>query len=187
MVPDYARLASAIVAARRARGWNQKQFVTESGLGNSTVQRLERGSADSPYPTRRTIETLEQALGWAPDSVAEVLRGGEPTPVSASVNGRAPNVTGGVTVGADEALEMRGLPAGIRAALSEGEHLAGDVIDLSEPGSGIVLVVIAQRGLVKTPEDVETLRKQMKEWMRIQAGIRRLVEHPENTQANDGE
>lgn len=81
---------------------------------------------------------------------------------------------------------MRGLPAGIRAALSEGEHLAGDVIDLSEPGSGFRLIVVAQRGMYTTPEDIDELRRQMKEWMRIQSGIRRLVNHPENTQANDG-
>ena len=80
---------------------------------------------------------------------------------------------------------MRGLPAGIRAALSEGEHLAGDVIDLSEPGSGFRLIVVAQRGLYETDEDIESLRKQMREWMRIQAGIRELA-RPEGTGERTG-
>ena len=80
---------------------------------------------------------------------------------------------------------MPGLPAGIRAALSEGEHLAGDVIDLSEPGTGFRLIVVAQRGMYRTEEDIETLRKQMKRWMEIQAGIRDLVRDQENTQANE--
>lgn len=181
MALDFDRLARMMVTAREARKWRQEDLATAAGISLSSVQNVEGARPFTRVPP--SLRKLEKALGWAPGSAMDVLRGGEPTLVSGSVNGRAPNVTGG----ADDTSEIRGLPAGIRAALSEGEHLAGDVIDLSEPGSGFRLIVVAQRGMYQSPEDIEDLRKQMKEWMRIQSGIRRLVEHPQNTQANDGE
>jgi transcriptional regulator with XRE-family HTH domain len=178
---DWTRLADAIRARRTDLGLTQAQLATKAGVATLTVRNLEGGRQFTRIAP--SLVLVENALGWEAGSARSVLEGGEPTLVSESVNGRAPNVTGG----ADEASEIRGLPAGIRAALSEGEHLAGDVIDLSEPGDGFRLIVVAQRGMYQTAEDIETLRKQMKEWMRIQSGIRRLIEHPENTQANDGE
>jgi transcriptional regulator with XRE-family HTH domain len=178
---SWDRLAAAVRARRKALRLTQQELADSAGVNVMTIRNLEGLRQFSKMPG--TIGKVERALGWEPGSAEAVADGGEPTLVSESVNGRAPNVTGG----ADEASEIRGLPAGIRAALSEGEHLAGDVIDLSEPGDGFRLIVVAQRGMYQTAEDIETLRKQMKEWMRIQSGIRRLIEHPENTQANDGE
>lgn len=178
---SWDRLADAVRARRSALRLTQQELADNAGVNVMTIRNLEGLRRFTRMPA--TVGKVERALGWEVGSAEAVLSGGDPTLVSVSVNGRAPNVTSG----ADDASEIRGLPAGIRAALSEGEHLAGDVIDLSEPGSGFRLIVVAQRGLYTTPEDIETLRKQMKEWMRIQSGIRRLVEHPENTQANDGE
>lgn len=175
------RLAAAVRARRKTLRLTQRELAEQAGVNVMTIRNIEGLRQFSKMPG--TIGKVERALGWEPGSAEAVTEGRDPTLVSGTVNGRAPSVTSG----ADDASEIRGLPAGIRAALSEGEHLAGDVIDLSEPGSGFRLIVVAQRGMYQTPEDIDELRKQMKEWMRIQSGIRRLVERPQNTQANDGE
>lgn len=74
---DFERLAAAIVEARKAKGWSQDDLIRESGLGRSTIQRLERGRQQVP-PNKATIQSLERALGWLPGSVEAVLRGGMP-------------------------------------------------------------------------------------------------------------
>jgi hypothetical protein len=177
-MPTSRDLAERITARRRELSLAPVDAARLAGVTRQAWSAWEKDT----IPSDKNWGAIERALQWERGSIHRIVSGGEPTLVSGSVNGRAPT-------GADGASDAQGLPsglpAGIRAALSEGEHLAGDVIDLSEPGSGFRLIVVAQRGMYTTPEDIDTLRKQMKEWMRIQSGIRRLVEHPENTQTND--
>jgi hypothetical protein len=178
-MPTSRDLAARITARRRELGLAPVDAARLAGVTRQAWAAWEKDTV----PSDKNWGAIERALGWERGSVNRIVSGGDPTLASESVNGRAPSVTSG----ADEASEIRGLPAGIRAALSEGQHLAGDVIDLSEDGTGFRLVVVAQTGLYTTSEDIDRLREEMKEWMRIQSGIRRLVEHPQNKQAKDEE
>lgn len=174
-MPTSSDLAARVIARRRELGLAPVEAARLAGVTRQAWSAWEKDTV----PSDKNWGAIERALQWERGSIHRIFSGGEPTPVSGSVNAR--------TAGDDGTAEvMHGLPAGIRAALSEGEHLAGDVIDLSEPGSGFRLIVVAQRGMYRTEEDIETLRKQMKRWMEIQAGIRDLVRDQENTQANDG-
>lgn len=74
---DFERLAAAIVEARKAKGWGQDDLIRESGLGRSTIQRLEAGRQKT-VPNKATAQSLERALGWLPGSVEAVLSGGMP-------------------------------------------------------------------------------------------------------------
>lgn len=76
---DYERLARAIVAAREAKGMSQDDLIRESGLGRSTIQRLERGEGRAK-PGRQTRQVLERVLSWGEGSVLLILAGGDPTP-----------------------------------------------------------------------------------------------------------
>lgn len=176
MALDFERLARAVATAREARKWRQEDLATAAGISLSSVQNIEGARSFTRVPP--SLRKIDKALGWELGSCLDILRGGDPTLVSGSVDRRANS-------GDVQPDGLRGLPAGIRAALSEGEHLAGDVIDLSEPDSDFRLIVVAQRGMYRTEEDIETLRKQMKRWMEIQEGIRGLVRDRENTQAKE--
>jgi transcriptional regulator with XRE-family HTH domain len=74
---DFERLAAAIVEARKAKGWGQDDLIRESGLGRSTIQRLE-AARQKTVPNKATVQSLERALGWLPGSVEVVLGGGMP-------------------------------------------------------------------------------------------------------------
>ena len=74
---DFERLAAAIVDARKAKGWGQDDLIRESGLGRSTIQRLEGARQKTP-PNKATVQSLERALTWLPGSVEAVLNGGMP-------------------------------------------------------------------------------------------------------------
>jgi hypothetical protein len=79
--PDYERLKACLIAAREARGWFQKGLIDASGLGSSTVQRLEASPPVGPVPSRTTRLALERTLGWGPGSIEAILAGGDPTPL----------------------------------------------------------------------------------------------------------
>lgn len=72
---DFKRLATAIVEARKVKGWGQDDLIRESGLGRSTIQRLE-SERQQAQPTKATAKSLERALGWLPGSVDAILDGG---------------------------------------------------------------------------------------------------------------
>lgn len=78
MTPDLDRLARAIKAACKARGWLQEDLIRESTIGRSTIQRLWKGAA-GVMPTPGTKRQLEETLGWGRGSVDAILAGGDPT------------------------------------------------------------------------------------------------------------
>jgi len=164
---DYARLAATLVAARKSRGWRQVDLAAAADLGEMTIQRAEDPEAAS-HPSRRTLLAIDKALGWKDGSCMAILQGGEPTPVSGSENTSA-------THEAAATGDVSGLPESVRWALSEGETLAGDVIELSRPGGKLRLIVVVQRGMYKTEEERERLRDEMETWLRLQPDIREVV------------
>jgi transcriptional regulator with XRE-family HTH domain len=172
--PDYARLAAAIVAARKARGWLQNEFIQTSGLGKSTVQRLERGESGSPYPTRTTITILERVLGWSPGSVEIVLEGGDPTRLPGHASpGMEPPAT---PDGAGQP-QISALPLAARNVLEQGELLDTEVIDLSRPGTDFHILVVAKVGITDDEEKRERMRQAIEQWLMLRKGIRDMADY----------
>lgn len=77
---DWVRLADYVRAGRAALDMTQADLAEKAGIGLSTVQLLERGTARTRLPD--TISSVEAALGWAPSSARSVLFGGEPEPLA---------------------------------------------------------------------------------------------------------
>jgi transcriptional regulator with XRE-family HTH domain len=76
----WARLGARITEHRSRLGYSRAQFAAVSGLSRATLDNLEHARKASYDPT--TLATLEHALGWKQGSVARVLSGLEPQPVT---------------------------------------------------------------------------------------------------------
>ena len=169
---DYARLAAAIVAARKARDWTQIDLASAAGVGEMTVQRIEK--ADSPTrPTKRTLQAIDRALRWEEGSCEALLRGGEPTLLSESSSQAptAPETTASATPHGSP------LPLAARDVLDRGELLDTEVIDLSEPGSDFHLLVIAKVGIKDDEEKLEKMRQAIEKWVMLRKGIRDMADY----------
>ncbi|WP_078999103.1 helix-turn-helix domain-containing protein [Streptomyces sp. WM4235] len=73
---DWARLGKALKAARQAIGLTQEQLAAELGVSRSVVQGIERGKPHSKPSL--TMRAYARRVGWATDSIDEVLAGREP-------------------------------------------------------------------------------------------------------------
>lgn len=77
-MPDFDRLSAHIVARRVMLGYRNRQALADaSGISTRTLGDIETGRRDNFDPS--TIAALENALGWATGSFAQVLDGYEPT------------------------------------------------------------------------------------------------------------
>lgn len=80
MGDDWTRLGRLIRQRRKALGMrSQVDLAVASGIGRSTIQKLEWGTAS---PERKTMRMVEEALRWQEGSVTAVLAGGDPTPTA---------------------------------------------------------------------------------------------------------
>ncbi|MFG2617748.1 helix-turn-helix domain-containing protein [Streptomyces sp. NPDC048507] len=152
---DWERLAEAIREARRSRGWTQADLAEVSGVGFSTVQRLEAGK---PYRRRPpALDRVERALGWAAGSVDAVLEGGGPLnadEAAAAVIARA--------AGSER------LPAYVAHELAAGEVVDTDVIELPDrPGVKVVVVVTRD-----ADETGDTMAEDIRAWTRMKRQLR---------------
>lgn len=77
----WKRVGTAVGARRRARGYPRQQDAADAGdIGVAKWGQVERGE---PGPhADNTIAGVERALAWKPGSVAAILAGGEPTPIT---------------------------------------------------------------------------------------------------------
>lgn len=82
MADDWARAGAYIRRRRKSLVMNQFELGDAAGLGRSTVQKLEAGTAS---PEAGTLRKLDRALNWQPGSIAAVAAGGEPTPIPADM------------------------------------------------------------------------------------------------------
>lgn len=74
---DWARLGVAIRKSREGLGLSRKKLSEWSGISEKSIQLTEEGRVPTRWP--KSLQALEDALGWTPRSVANVLDGGEPT------------------------------------------------------------------------------------------------------------
>jgi transcriptional regulator with XRE-family HTH domain len=177
MIRDWERLAEAIKAARKARGWTQKDLAATARVGFSTVQRLESGKPASRTPA--SLPHVERALGWAHGSVEDILAGGEPTPEGTpegqleltQVRGTAPTLAAG-------------MPLRVIQELTEGEVLDTEVLDLSRPGSDTRMVVVIKRGATDASPD--QIREDLEVWTRVQRELRRITSATPDTDSDAG-
>lgn len=73
---DWTRLGARIRQSREDRGLSRKKLSERSGLSEKSIQLTEEGRVPTRWP--KSLHTLEDALGWAPGSVMDVLDGREP-------------------------------------------------------------------------------------------------------------
>lgn len=78
----WAALATAIRAAREARGLSQEALAALAGVSEGSVQNLESGKPRTRIPP--TLAKIEPHLGWAGGSGRIILDGGEPIPAPAA-------------------------------------------------------------------------------------------------------
>ena len=84
-----ARVGRVVAERRLELGFNsQRELAEKAGVALSTAAQLERGHT---FPRRANARKLEQALQWAPGTLAEIRRGGQPSlttgqaPLSATI------------------------------------------------------------------------------------------------------
>lgn len=67
-----AKAKKLVVEYRIVRGWTQHELSEKSGVGYSTITRIE--TAVAPFPTRRIMQKLAAAFGkhYDPDKIAFV-------------------------------------------------------------------------------------------------------------------
>lgn len=96
----WQRLGREVRARRAELGLAQGDLAARGGPSLVTVGQIERGQVE---PQAVTLARLETALAWERGSAARILAGGDPTPVSHTVQmglagaGRLPAVTQSAT------------------------------------------------------------------------------------------
>ncbi|MFJ9573617.1 helix-turn-helix domain-containing protein [Streptomyces bacillaris] len=160
---DWARLGSALRAAREDLGLGQLQVAERIGVKRGALRNVERGEISRVTPTVREYARI---VGWTEASVDAVLNGGEPTREEAAPPG--PDMT--VLVDTPEELPLR-----IKAALaSDGPVLDTAVITLTgvdglDSGAQMVIVVKGRTDAL-TPEQI---REALLQWEKTEAQIRK--------------
>lgn len=169
MDPNHERLLKLVREARRELGLEkQKDFVTATGLGRTTIHRFESGEhlSDTAY------RSIDWTLHWTAGSCAAVLAGGDPTPLDET----PPNPADAEPTEAGDPYQLSGrLPASVLDELAAGEVYATDIHDLSQDG-GITLITVAVRRPGEPGEQIspEQRRRNFRAWSRIQRQLNGL-------------
>jgi DNA-binding Xre family transcriptional regulator len=75
---DYRHLGREVAQARSLKGWSTQQLADAMGMSKTTVENIEAGRRTRYRAT--TMGHLQDAIGWEPGAVDEVLSGGKPRP-----------------------------------------------------------------------------------------------------------
>lgn len=160
MSQDWKRLAEAIRAARKARGWTQSDLAEAAGIGFSSLQRLESGKPFTRMPP--SVAPVERALGWTVGSAELVLVGGDPRSLQDAAQGADER-------SAVQVARMR-LPVMVEYELAHGELVDSPVIEV-RPGLKVVMLVI------RDPEGsaVDEVASDIQAWTRVQRKLRGIL------------
>ena len=71
---DWAAVARAIDDRVRELGWRQRELAERSHVSAAVVREIQRNTVQRRR-SRRTLESLSVALGWAPEHLDAVLNG----------------------------------------------------------------------------------------------------------------
>ncbi|MFJ7176474.1 multiprotein-bridging factor 1 family protein [Streptomyces massasporeus] len=172
---QWPKLATAIRAAREARGLSQVTLAERAGISEGSVQNLE-DPARRPGRIPPSLAKVEPHLGWAEGSGLAILHGGDPTPipvthdVSASLRGGADRLRGKLPLRIVDELE------------SDDPLLDSQVIQL--PGTdGVRMTVVVHGTPDATPEEIQ---KALLAWRRAERNLRRLSGDDDEPQAANG-
>lgn len=173
---QWPKLATAIRAAREARGLSQVALAERAGISEGSVQNLE-DPARRPGRIPPSLAKVEPHLGWAEGSGLAILRGNEPTPVPVVHEASA-----SLRAGSDR---LRGkLPLRIVDELeSDDPLLDSQVIQL--PGAkGVRMTVVVHGTPDATPEQIQ---EALLAWRKAERNLRRLSDDDdEEPQAANG-
>ncbi|WP_184578489.1 hypothetical protein [Lipingzhangella halophila] len=79
----HARRLNALMDTRRLElGLRWKGVVERAGITHQTLLQLRKGQAVADF----TVSRVEQALEWAPGSIARIMEGGDPHPTSSDAS-----------------------------------------------------------------------------------------------------
>ncbi|CAG6392728.1 helix-turn-helix domain-containing protein [Streptomyces cocklensis] len=165
METPWARVGTALRAARKAQELTQAELAARADVSAGTIRAIERGQEfQKVTPTLRAVEA---AIGWAEGSVQAILDGGEPTPAP------APETTQAAAVAS-----LEGLPYRIAQALADGTALD---TRLKTIGSGGEIVIIVKGREGATDEEKRAI---LREWERQEGHLDRLGEVADDSSDN---
>lgn len=156
---QWARLATAIRAAREARGLSQEALAVAAGIAEGSVQNLEAGKPRNRMP--QTLAKIEPHLGWAAGSGRLVLDGGDPVPADS-----APSDSD-----VDDAKLRRKYSLRIVDELESDDPLLDSAV-IQLPGTkGARMTVVVHGGPGATPEQIQ---EALLAWRKAEQELRRL-------------
>ncbi|MFD5675583.1 helix-turn-helix domain-containing protein [Streptomyces sp. NPDC127040] len=156
MAYDWIALGREIRNSRIAQGMTQGDLAAAAGVSRASLQNLERGAVRTRVPT--SLRAVTDALGWASTAASSILQGDSGAPV-------APHLAG-----SDSASD---LPLRVQQELQDGPLLDAMVIDLSNSGARMVVVV---KG--KTDATPAELRRDLLAWVKAQQVLDELGASP---------
>lgn len=172
MEKDWKRLASAVREARKRHDppLLQRGLAELADVSLSSVQTLERGAGYTRMPS--AAYKVAQVLGWTTESIDVVLAGGEPT-----LRGLGDGAGADETVNAAPEYASR-LPLAVRDALSSGELVDTEVLDLGPDDSGMRMIVVVTRE-ERSSDDIEKMRARLAQWAKKKGKLRSIASEDE--------
>lgn len=163
---QWVRLATAIRAAREARGLTQLDLAERAGVSEGSVQNLESGKPRNRMP--QTLTKIEPLLGWATGSGRLILDGGNPIPLGADTS---------TETSSDKDKLRHKLPLRVVDELESDDPLIdSQVIQL--PGTkGARMTVVVHGSPDATPEEIQ---EALLAWRRAEAKLHRLPDDDSN-------
>lgn len=157
----WAALATAIRAAREARGLTQTQLAERAGVSEGSIQNLEAGKPRNRMP--KTLSEIEPHLGWAAGSGRLILSGGDPIPATeTAASGHGDAETDRV---------RRKLPLRIVAELESDDPLLDSTVIQLPGANGARMTVVVHGSPEATPQQIQ---EALLAWRRAEESLRRL-------------
>lgn len=158
---QWARLATAIRAAREARGLSQEALAVLAGVAEGSVQNLEAGKPRNRMP--QTLAKIEPHLGWAAGSGRLILDGGDPIP--------APDAPAGDRDDVDPDKLRQKLPLRIVDELESDDPLLDSTVIQLPGANGARMTVVVHGSPEATPQEIQ---EALLAWRRAEENLRRL-------------
>lgn len=157
---QWAALATAIRAAREARGLTQEALADLAGIHEGSVQNLESGKARTRIPP--SLTKVEPHLGWETGSGRAILDGGEPRPAA---EGPAKTAAG------KGALRRGDLPLRVVDELDSSDPLLDSAV-IQLPGvNGARMTVVVRGKAGASPQEIQDA---LLAWRKAERNLHRL-------------
>lgn len=176
---QWAGLATAIRAAREARGLTQAGLADLADISEGTVQNLESGATRTRIPP--SLAKVEPHLGWGEGSGRAILDGGEPALVPVTHD-----ISADLRAGSDPSKIRQKLPLRIVDELESDDPLLDSTV-IQLPGmNGARMTVVVHGRPDATPAEIQ---EALLAWRKTERTLRRLPDgdnDDDNPQAAHG-